>query len=902
MFKKILFVAFLITAINITLAEVQTDAEQTISGPLSKNADSYKRFLKIHDLLDVNGSPEELHSLILAKDTSMMDKRSAEYLLTIFYLGEYNQFVVQDGIRAEQFYKLGLALAKNNQLSNTDLLKYKMNKYIGFLNRENYPKALNYYLMAEKHCLALNSKYAYVDFLLIYIDFDCYHKVDKDLIRDKKEKLEKLIPNSELYIQSSYQRLYYTLGKYATNLDSGLVYLDKALGTFKTNNNAYYKNIDLQKVSLCLNFKEYIKALRLLTIFEETLNEKHNSIFNIRILELKAGIYFGLKKYDKAKKYFDLYYYKFKGGDQRPTEHLIDLGYQIYKHAKDYEKMNFFLEKKIHHVEKNYHLALDSVKYAHTKSANDYLFKIDVVEKKNEYQKQRFYLIGIVLVLVFIIFLIYHFQVRRNLAKEAKLNDMTQKALREELKYSKLQQKIEYINNYIKFPVFNTKVLIDSLLNEYSKLDKASRDILLIIHSNISKIMGSTTNITASLRNSSISDVKLGYSQQKIGANFVDQLKQQFQIFVSPKKSIVELQHIFLKDSYFEFKDANIEFILFDVIFKLSSFIDTHAQIKVVVQSKDDHSLQFLITSKCSFCENIEQEFNSIMNSGHSDCSIVYLEDTNEFSINIDTPVQSKNLSKTLITEVIKPTELTPVLFDDKSIILYSSNNIVSDIFINSTGKDLVKDPKTILDAQNPGEPFDLVVFYANSVLETHYLLEFLKKSNRQEPILVLDNSFDLTGQLSKEKLYSKVYILEQLSSLMLIKTILEIFSPEGIESKKINSIVHGYEDELVVNKMINLVLKNISKTDYLLKDLALDMHYSERHLQRLIKQKTGMSISKLILEIKLKKAFNTLIENPNLRVQEVQYMIGIKSASYFNKSFKERFGFPPGQLNKNMP
>ncbi len=118
-------------------------------------------------------------------------------------------------------------------------------------------------------------------------------------------------------------------------------------------------------------------------------------------------------------------------------------------------------------------------------------------------------------------------------------------------------------------------------------------------------------------------------------------------------------------------------------------------------------------------------------------------------------------------------------------------------------------------------------------------------------------------------------------------------------ENKSLVSL-NEKSDKKLLQKIEKIILDNISNENYKIANLAKEVGYSQRQLTRLIKQYTGMSPVKFILEIRLQKAYANIQHNTFFTLSEVRYDVGIISASYFNKKFKERFGISPTELIKN--
>jgi len=105
--------------------------------------------------------------------------------------------------------------------------------------------------------------------------------------------------------------------------------------------------------------------------------------------------------------------------------------------------------------------------------------------------------------------------------------------------------------------------------------------------------------------------------------------------------------------------------------------------------------------------------------------------------------------------------------------------------------------------------------------------------------------------------------------------------------------------DKKLLKKIENSIIENISDENFKIDDLAKSVGYSQRQLTRILKQYTGMSPVKFILEIRLQKAYANLQNKTFFALSEIRYDVGITSASYFNKKFKERFGIAPNDLLK---
>jgi AraC-like DNA-binding protein len=81
-------------------------------------------------------------------------------------------------------------------------------------------------------------------------------------------------------------------------------------------------------------------------------------------------------------------------------------------------------------------------------------------------------------------------------------------------------------------------------------------------------------------------------------------------------------------------------------------------------------------------------------------------------------------------------------------------------------------------------------------------------------------------------------------------------------------------------------------------KTVAARVGITERYLQQLMEEQ-GETFSHYVLRHRLEKAANLLRANPLLRIAEVAFLCGFNDLSYFNRSFKKRFGENPRAYRK---
>lgn len=105
--------------------------------------------------------------------------------------------------------------------------------------------------------------------------------------------------------------------------------------------------------------------------------------------------------------------------------------------------------------------------------------------------------------------------------------------------------------------------------------------------------------------------------------------------------------------------------------------------------------------------------------------------------------------------------------------------------------------------------------------------------------------------------------------------------------------------DKKFVNDFSGIVEKNISNENFSVDDICKSIGISRIQLYRKVKALLGYTVNDYILDRRLKKAVY-MLNNENLTISEIAYLVGFSSANYFSTSFKAKYGYPPSEY-KNL-
>jgi TolB-like protein/AraC-like DNA-binding protein/lipoprotein NlpI len=102
--------------------------------------------------------------------------------------------------------------------------------------------------------------------------------------------------------------------------------------------------------------------------------------------------------------------------------------------------------------------------------------------------------------------------------------------------------------------------------------------------------------------------------------------------------------------------------------------------------------------------------------------------------------------------------------------------------------------------------------------------------------------------------------------------------------------------DQAFIEKLSGIVLANLQNRNFGVDELAREAGVSRSIIHRRLRKTKNQNITRFIREIRLKRAMELLREHAG-PAADIAYMVGFGSPAYFNKSFHEYYGYPPGEV-----
>jgi CheY-like chemotaxis protein len=147
------------------------------------------------------------------------------------------------------------------------------------------------------------------------------------------------------------------------------------------------------------------------------------------------------------------------------------------------------------------------------------------------------------------------------------------------------------------------------------------------------------------------------------------------------------------------------------------------------------------------------------------------------------------------------------------------------------------------------------------------------------------------------EKPFSIEYLKACIRNILdLRRMLLDKFSHQPLMS--LPSLAPTPTDNDFLTQLNTLIEENVANPSLNVDYLAERMNISRSGLFAKIKTLTDVTPGELIQLMRLKKAA-TLLADGKYRINEVSYMVGFNSPSYFTKCFQKQFGIKPGEMQK---
>lgn len=146
-------------------------------------------------------------------------------------------------------------------------------------------------------------------------------------------------------------------------------------------------------------------------------------------------------------------------------------------------------------------------------------------------------------------------------------------------------------------------------------------------------------------------------------------------------------------------------------------------------------------------------------------------------------------------------------------------------------------------------------------------------------------------------KPFSESILLAKIESLLMNRDLIRRAFVNG-ELIVPSKIAVTSTDVEFLEKLMHVMELNMSRVDLNIEDIENEMCMSHSSFFRKLKRLTGMSGKEMLQDFRLKRAMQ-MIEETDMRLNEIAFAVGFSEYKYFARCFKNRYGKSPSSIRK---
>ncbi|MCQ2228274.1 MAG: response regulator [Bacteroidales bacterium] len=201
----------------------------------------------------------------------------------------------------------------------------------------------------------------------------------------------------------------------------------------------------------------------------------------------------------------------------------------------------------------------------------------------------------------------------------------------------------------------------------------------------------------------------------------------------------------------------------------------------------------------------------------------------------------------------------------------------------------------------------DLVVTDVNMPIIDGFTLCKNIKSNvnvSHIPVIILTSRSSDTDRIESYENGADAYIAKPFNIDVLTASIkslitrrekmrVDVKAKETVEAQKVDVETAPTLDDKLLERVTNIINKNISNPTYSIEELASDVGYSRVHLHRKMRELTGLTTRDFVRNVRMKYA-GELLKDKGYEIADVAVMTGYSTTNYFSQAFRAYYGMTP--------
>ena len=253
------------------------------------------------------------------------------------------------------------------------------------------------------------------------------------------------------------------------------------------------------------------------------------------------------------------------------------------------------------------------------------------------------------------------------------------------------------------------------------------------------------------------------------------------------------------------------------------------------------------------------------------------------------------------------------VIGDRQAVILVVEDNVELRTYLKTYFENYYK----VLDAANGREGLDIAfdvlpdIIISDVMMDEMDGLEFcriIKTDMRTAhiPVILLTAKTPVEDELEGIETGADDYITKPFNlSVLTAKVKNLVISRNSLKEKyrkeislQPNDDIPMSGDEKMLKRLLQFIEERLGDSELSVEEICSGVGVSRSQLYKKLRELTGLSLSEVVKEIRLKKA-KQLLREDKFTVNEIAYMVGFSDSDYFRKCFKAEFSMTPTEYVK---
>ena len=296
--------------------------------------------------------------------------------------------------------------------------------------------------------------------------------------------------------------------------------------------------------------------------------------------------------------------------------------------------------------------------------------------------------------------------------------------------------------------------------------------------------------------------------------------------------------------------------------------------------------------------------------------SITTSVDNGELSFVVHLPLAVANENAVVIPSKVESTTIENAIPSETElpVLLLVDDNAE----IRSVVKDIFKNDFQILEAQDGEEALQLAQNQIPDCIISDVMMpkmdgfEFTKQIKNNEltsfiPVILLTAKTSDEAHLEGLKSTADAFLTKPFNNEIVKATVQQLIAErkklharysQELVLKPVDIVINSVEEKFI-ERLQNILDKNLSNSEYTAEDFATEIGMSRMQLHRKLKSLLGVSATEFLRNERLKVGAE-LLKQGNGNISEIAYSVGFSDVSYFSKCFKEMYQCTPTDFMEN--